>query len=79
MTRLVINNVVQQHTASIRAQVGILSMIRGNSGYSGNTGMWQGELENGTYTVTVQHKSGSTYTHSLKNPYSTQAMDVVRC
>ena len=52
MTRLVINNVVQQHTAS----------IRGNSGYSGNTGMWQGELENGAYTVTVQHKSGSTYT-----------------
>jgi len=74
ITRLTINNVLQPHTASIRS----------NMYYSGNSGFWQGLLPAGSYTFTVQHRSGSTYTHYIANyrgSYEeyTRAMDILFC
>ena len=72
VTRLSINSVPQPHTAS----------IRGSKAYSGNSGFWQGVLSSGTYTITVQHRSGGTYYHYVAGPsYEeyTRAMDIVRC
>jgi len=73
ITRLAINNVPQPHTAS----------IRGNKGYSGNSGFWQGVLSGGTsYTFTVQHSAGTTYYHYVAGPsyeQYTRAMDIVQC
>ena len=69
---LAINGATQPHTAT----------VRGNTGYAGNTGFWQGVLSSGSYTVTLQQSSGSSYTHyvygSSYEQY-TRAMDVVKC
>ena len=50
----------------------------------GNSGMWQGVLSSGTHTITVEHRSGRTYTHYPASGYSTyyyntRAMDIIRC
>ena len=68
ITRLVIDSVAMKHTAS----------ITGNDYYHGNSGMWQGVLNSGTHTVSVEHRSGSTYT-SYNNDDTTRAMDVIAC
>ena len=68
ITRLVIDSVAMKHTAS----------ITGNDYYHGNSGMWQGVLNSGTHTVSVEHRSGSTYT-SYINDDTTRAMDVIAC
>ena len=72
ITSLVFNNVLQPHTTS----------VRGAKSYSGNTGFWQGVLSSGTYTITVQVKSGSSYYHyvagSSYEEYA-RAMEIVRC
>ena len=72
VTRLSINGVVQPHTAS----------IRGQKAYSGNSGFWQGVLSSGTYTITVQHRAGTTYYQYVAgSSYEeyTRAMDIVQC
>lgn len=51
-------DVPQPHTAS----------IRGNRGYSGNSRFWQGKLLSGTYTFTVQTRSGVSYYHYVAGP-----------
>ena len=71
ITRLVIDSVPLKHTASIAYDSHML----------GNSGMWQGILSSGTHTITVEHRSGRTYTHNALNRYSlhTRAMDIIRC
>jgi len=68
-TRLVINSSVQKHTMS----------MKGNGEYGNNAGIWQGALPNGRYTITVQHRSGGSYTHYLTSNEYTRAMDIVYC
>ena len=71
VTRLLIDSIPTKHIAS----------ITGNNYFAGNSGMWQGILSSGTHTITVQHRSGSTYTHNSGYPYKrvTRAMDIVGC
>ena len=69
--RLLIDSIPTEHTAS----------ITGNTYFAGNSGMWQGILSSGSHTITVQHRSSSTYTHFSGNGYNrvTRAMDIVGC
>ena len=71
IARLVINSAVQPHTMS----------IRGNSGnsYAGLFGFRQGSLPAGTYQITVQHRGGTSVTHSTHADYLTRAMDIIYC
>ena len=71
ITRLMIDSVSIKCTAS----------ITGSDYYSGNSGMWQGVLSSGTHTVTVEHRSSSTYTHYAGSSYefTTRAMDIIYC
>ena len=69
ITRLAINSVPMKHTAS----------ITGNENYAGNSGMWQGVLSSGRHNITVEHKSGSTYTHYIGDDLYTRAMDIIAC
>ena len=71
VTRLLIDSIPAKHTTS----------ITGNTYFAGNSGMWQGILSSGTHTITVQHRSGSTYTHysGVGFNHLTRAMDIVGC
>ena len=71
LARLVINSAVQPHTMS----------IRGNSGniYAGLFGFWQGSLSTGTYQITVQHRGGTSVSHTTQSDYLTRAMDIIYC
>ena len=67
MTRLVVDSVKKQTAA-----------ITGNTYYVGNSGMWQGALTSGKHTITVQLRSGNTFTHYV-DVSRTRALDIVRC
>ena len=54
MTRLVVDSVKKQTVA-----------ITGNTYFVGNSGMWQGVLTSGSHNITVQLKSGNTYTQYI--------------
>ena len=74
ITRLVIDSVPIKHTASITY----------DNHMAGNSGMWQGILSSGTHTITVEHRSGGTYTHypasgCSSSLYYTRAMDIIQC
>ena len=71
VTRLLIDSVPVKHTAS----------VTGNTYFAGNSGMWQGVINSGNHTITVQHRSGSTYTHYSGNGHerTTRSMDIVGC
>ena len=66
-----IDSVPVKHTAS----------ITGNEYYAGNSGMWQGILSSGSHIISVEHRSGTTYTHYSGSGYdfTTRAMDIIRC
>ena len=71
VTRLLIDLVPVRHTAA----------ITGNTYFAGNSGMWQGVINSGNHTITVQHRSGTTYTHYSGNGHerTTRSMDIVGC
>ena len=70
-TRLVIDSVPIKHTAS----------VSGYDNYASTSGMWQGVLSKGTYTIAIEHRSSSTYTHYAGSAYhfTTRAMDIIYC
>jgi len=68
ITRLSID-IIRQKTAA----------ITGNTYYTGNSGMWQGPLSSGIHNITVQIRSGISYTHYPTNDLHTRAMDIIRC
>ena len=68
ITRISIDGIPQKHTAS----------ISGETEYAASSGMWQGYLLNGLHNVTVEHRSGTTYTLYTNELY-TRALDIVYC
>ena len=71
ITRLAIDSVPINQTSS----------ITGNTYFAGNSGMWQGLLSSGRHRITLEHRSGGTYTHYSGTGYdfTTRAMDIVAC
>ena len=68
VTRLLIDSAPVKHTSS----------ITGNTYFAGNSGVWQGMLNSGRHTVSVQHRSGTIYTHS-SGERTTRSLDIVGC
>jgi len=71
IAHLTINSVPQPHTSSIRGTSGVIA--------AGLFGLWQGSLSTDTYRFTIEHRGGSSGTHSTSSNAFTRAMDIVYC
>ena len=77
ITRLIMGISILQHSASITGNYG---------NYAGNSGLWQGVLSRGSYSLVLQYKTGRTYyhypyhySHSSSYTHYTRSMDIVYC
>ena len=70
VTRIKIGTAIEKHTA--------FHSGKGSANYFGNFGLWQGSLDSGTHSITVEHCSSK----EIKNePYylQTRTLTIVHC
>ena len=68
--RIKINSAIQKHTVYHSGYTGSL--------YYGNSGLWQGSLNAGTHTISVEHRNNG-QTTSKDTAWETRALNIIYC
>ena len=70
VTRIKINTAIKKHTT--------FHSGKGSAKYYGNFGLWQGSLDPGTHSITVEYRNSHAIKHQPNN-WQTRTLTVVQC